>query len=560
MMDKRSLLAIVLSFLILIGYQEILSHFYPPPKKPAPISLTQAPPPVAVTPEAVPTPPTQTAAAAKTLSSQEPASSVTATPLTGREVMVENAVYTAVFTSVGGRLKSLRLKRYPGDAGKDSPPRDMVQSQPQGELPLGVRLEGKEVIADERIVYEVSGNDIDLRGEEKATLTFTGKSDNGVTITKAFTFSGTGYGIDLTVSAEDAPDTLSAVSLTWTQAVHQQNDRSYQFHGPVALIDRKLVAENASKVLAAEQPHGPEHIRWAGYADTYFLAAMIPPEGDQHRLLFAAVEGTIKTRLTIPWHREPVAYTLYVGPKEFAALNAVHPALDRAIDFGWFHFIARPLVFLLQYSHLVTGNYGIDIILLTILVKLLFFPLANKSFQSMSAMKKLQPQIERLREQYQDDREKLNKETMELYRRYKVNPLGGCLPMLVQLPVFVGLYQALSHAIELRQAPFLGWIQDLSQPDRLGTMVLPMVEPPGLPVLTLLMGGTMFMQQAMTPATGDPMQQRMMMFMPLIFTFMFVSFPAGLVLYWLINNVLSIAQQYWYTQAYSDTRQGGGKS
>ena len=169
----------------------------------------------------------------------------------------------------------------------------------------------------------------------------------------------------------------------------------------------------------------------------------------------------------------------------------------------------------------------------------------------MTEMRKLQPQLERLREQYQDDRERLNKEMMELYRRYKINPLGGCLPMLVQLPVFIGLYQALSHAIELRQAPFFGWIQDLSQPDRLGIVELPFIEPPGIPVLTLLMGGTMLVQQAMTPATGDPTQQKMMMFMPLVFTVMFVNFPAGLVLYWLVNNVLSIVQQYLYTKRFA---------
>jgi len=224
--------------------------------------------------------------------------------------------------------------------------------------------------------------------------------------------------------------------------------------------------------------------------------------------------------------------------------------LDRAIDFGWFHFIARPLVSLLRFLHAFTGNYGLDIILLTLLVKLVFFPLSNKSYKSMSEMRKLQPQLEHLRVQYPDDRQQLNKEMMELYRRHKINPLGGCLPMVVQLPVFIGLYQAFMHAIELRQAPFFGWIQDLSQPDRLGGIALPFIEPPGIPVLTLLMGGTMFLQQAMTPVGGDPMQQKMMMFMPLIFTVMFVNFPSGLVLYWLVNNVLSIAQQYWYMKKY----------
>jgi YidC/Oxa1 family membrane protein insertase len=281
---------------------------------------------------------------------------------------------------------------------------------------------------------------------------------------------------------------------------------------------------------------------------------MMPPEGDHYTSVFTVANDTVRTSLAVPWNGEAVPYLLYIGPKETAALNETDPAFDRAIDFGWFHFIASPLMSLLRLSHAVTGNYGIDIILLTILVKLLFFPLSNKSFKSMAAMKKLQPQMERLREQYGDDRQKLNQETMELYKRHKVNPLGGCLPMLVQFPVFIGLYQGLMYAIELRQAPFFGWISDLSQPDRLGSLALPFVDPPGLPVLTLVMGGSMLLQQWMTPMTvGDPMQQKMMMLMPVVFTVMFVNFPAGLVLYWLVNNVLSITQQYWYNSQQEQT-------
>ena len=158
--------------------------------------------------------------------------------------------------------------------------------------------------------------------------------------------------------------------------------------------------------------------------------------------------------------------------------------------------------------------------------------------------------MEQLREQHKDDKQKLNQEMMELYKRYQVNPLGGCLPMLVQLPVFIGLYQGLLYAIELRQAPFFGWIIDLSQPDRLGSIPIPFVEPSGVPILTVLMGGSMVIQQMMTPSTGDPMQQKMMLLMPVIFTVMFINFPAGLVLYWLINNVLSVAQQHWYNKAH----------
>ena len=201
----------------------------------------------------------------------------------------------------------------------------------------------------------------------------------------------------------------------------------------------------------------------------------------------------------------------------------------------------------MHFSNRFSGSYGIDIILLTVIIKLLLAPLTHKSFVSMKQMQKLQPQMERLKERFKDDKEKLNKEIMELYRRNKVNPLGGCLPMALQFPVFIGLYNALLTPIELRHAPFL-WIKDLSRPDWESLPFTlagwPSFLPSGIPVLTILMGASMFLQQWMTPSAGDPNQKKMMMLMPLMFTFMFVSFPAGLTVYWLVNNVLSIAQQY----------------
>jgi YidC/Oxa1 family membrane protein insertase len=225
-------------------------------------------------------------------------------------------------------------------------------------------------------------------------------------------------------------------------------------------------------------------------------------------------------------------------------LNEAGHSLRKALDLGMFTFVALPLLHFLRFLYDYIGNYGVCIIILTVLIKVLFFPLTKKSFESMKAMQKLQPEMQKLRERLQDKPEEMNREIMELYRRHKVNPLGGCLPMLLQLPVFIGLYSALQNAIELRHAPFVGWITDLSAPDRLGTLHLPFVEHPGVPVLTLVMGATMFIQQWMTPSAGDPAQQRMMMVMPLIFTFMFINFPAGLTLYWLVNNILTIAQQF----------------
>ncbi|MBI3795769.1 MAG: membrane protein insertase YidC [Deltaproteobacteria bacterium] len=542
-MDTRSLIAIVLSILILIVSQEILSYLYPPPPRNVPTQSTESPLP-AVTPAPRPSP---EKGAEGQIAVAAPAGEKAL--ISGRDITVENDVYTAVFTSLGGRLKSLSLKHYPGDAGRESPPLEMVKEGPFGELPLVFALEGKDLtISDEAVPYEVSNDHLRVYDNEQGTVEFSGKTSNGTLITKTLSFSGQTYGITLTVKVEGALENVSFASLRWSHALEHYTTSRYQVHGPVALIDRKFMYEALTSIEGKEQTFGPDRIRWGGYADTYFVAALIPPEGDMNRLSLSALNGTVETKVIIPWKREPVTYTVYVGPKEFEALNAVSPALDRAIDFGWFHFIARPLVWLLKFSHSLTGNYGIDIILLTVLVKLAFFPLSNKSFKSMAKMREVQPQMERLREQYKDDKEKLNQEMMELYRRYKINPLGGCLPMVVQMPVFIGLYQALGHAIELRQAPFFGWIQDLSQPDRLGTLNLMFIEPPGIPVLTALMGVTMLLQQAMTPATGDPTQQKMMMFMPLIFTVMFVNFPAGLVLYWLVNNVLSIAQQYAYNK------------
>jgi YidC/Oxa1 family membrane protein insertase len=225
-------------------------------------------------------------------------------------------------------------------------------------------------------------------------------------------------------------------------------------------------------------------------------------------------------------------------------LESVGKGIERAIDFGYFGFVSKPLLYVLHFFHRFTSSYGLDIIILTVLIKLLMAPLTHKSFVSMKHMQKLQPQMEKLKERYGADKEKLNKEIMELYRRNGVNPLGGCLPMVLQFPVFIGLYNALSTPIELRHASFL-WIKDLSRPD---WQSLPLTFGGwhfGIPVLTILMGASMFIQQWMTPSAGDPNQRKIMMLMPLMFTFMFVSFPAGLTVYWLVNNLLTIAQQYW---------------
>ena len=559
-MDNKSLLAIVLCILILIGYQSLISYLYPPPDPLQP----QAPQPLVGSESATPadqqTPllverrQSDVKKEEQTAGLPQPASTAPPTPVE-RDIIVETDAYIAVFTSMGGRIKSFQLKQYPVTLSPDSPLLEMVTPGTYGELPFVLSLSGKNItLSDNILPYTVegvaAGEQLLVPAGDHKDLVFRGSLANGTTFTKTFTFSGEGYGIGLSVDVAHIPFQASALSLSWLEGSRSEGKSAYyDVYGPVALIGRTFEYENSWDWEAGDS-YGPGEIRWAGFTNSYFLAGMMPQDIETAQLFFRDEDETLETRLSTSWNGETVFYTLYVGPKDTDALNAVDPAFDRAIDFGWSHFIARPLVSLLRLLYDVTGNYGIAIILLTVLVKLVFFPLSNKSFRSMSAMKKLQPQMERLREQYKDDRQKLNQEMMELYKRYEVNPLGGCLPMIVQLPVFIGLYQGLLYAIELRQAPFFGWIEDLSQPDRLGALAIPFVDPPGIPVLTLLMGGSMVIQQMMMPTTGDPIQQKMMLLMPVIFTVMFINFPAGLVLYWLINNILSVAQQHWYTKTY----------
>jgi YidC/Oxa1 family membrane protein insertase len=292
------------------------------------------------------------------------------------------------------------------------------------------------------------------------------------------------------------------------------------------------------------------NVRWAAYDEPFFVAALAPAPGEPVNVRLASQGALVSESLISPpskvgpGQERTYRYSLYYGPKELAILTAQGLELEKVIHYGWFDIIAKPLLVVLKWIHGFVHNWGLAIIVLTVLIKLAFWPLSQKSYRSMKEMQKLQPKLAALKEKHKGDTTKLNQEMLTLYRTYKVNPMGGCLPMLAQIPVFIALYQALQYSIELRHAPFLLWINDLSAPDRLAVgFDIPYVG--GLPVLTLLMGASMWLQQKMTPVTGDPAQAKMMQLLPLVFTFMFIYFPAGLVLYWLVNNILSIGQQYY---------------
>lgn len=537
-MEKRALIAVVISIVVLVLYQEVvLRYVYPPP--PRDEAMSEAPsvsPPTASAPLE---PASELAAPAAAVVPRSPQAAE-------RRITVETDLYKAIFTSVGARLQSFQLKDFRTTVDPNSPFQETVVPGSGGELPLGVELRGSQVLADAGAPYAVEGDALSLKPGESGSLDFAWDSEVA-SIHKRFTFQGDRYDFSAMVSAREVPAEYNELGVSWFKAVEAapQAGTENVFERTAFLEGRKLVEDPFDKLSAGKILTGD--IQWAGFAGRHFLVAMVPIDAQNPRLWLKLHDHTVEEKVLLPLSSETVEHHIdvYIGPKDFDALEAVGHNLSRAVDLGWFGFIAVPLLHVLKFSHGFTGNYGIDIILLTVMIKILFVPLTQRSFRSMRAMQKLQPQMTKIRERFKGSPEQMNKEIMELYRRHKVNPLGGCLPMVLQIPVFIGLYQALLNTVELRHAPFFLWINDLSAPDRLGSMQLPFVQHAGIPVLTLLMGASMFVQQWMSPSAGDPAQQRVMMIMPLMFTFMFVNFPSGLALYWLVNNLLTIAQQYY---------------
>ncbi|MFI5024164.1 MAG: membrane protein insertase YidC [Alphaproteobacteria bacterium] len=308
---------------------------------------------------------------------------------------------------------------------------------------------------------------------------------------------------------------------------------------------------------------------WLGFTDKYWLVALVPDQKVAIRGRFSdtVTNGSNKYQadfvttagLTVePGQSAQSSSRMFAGPKEVHLLDSYEEKdgierLSYAIDWGWYWFFTKPIFYLLDYLNKLVGNFGIAILLLTVIIKGLFFPLANKSYRSMSKLKKLQPEMMKIRERFKEDRERMNKEMMELYKREKANPASGCLPMVVQIPVFFSLYKVLFVTIEMRQAPFFGWIRDLSVPDPtslLNLFGLVAWTPPeflaflSIGIWPLIMGATMWAQQKLNPAPPDPVQAKMFMILPLVFTFMLARFPSGLVIYWAWNNCLSILQQW----------------
>ncbi len=551
--NYRAILAIVLAFFVLLGYQYLFVAPEQEQIETVAEKTVEAPQPKATGPEMQPAP-----APAASVSAGQPAEFEQPTQFEdpavlpsqeGKDIVVETGNYIAVISETGGGVKSFKLKNYRETTAPDAELKELISTDSYIDLPLyfswGVEPSRAQIplfVSDQETLKVLSG--------ESQTLTMTAQLSSGLQITRRFIFDPESYLFKMEVDIYNFSETPLQGSpyMSLTNLPFGSTAQRYFFSGPAALIDGKL-QEVKTKDLEESSKTLQGKITWAAFEGTYFMTGVIPEEqeditlklsaeGEKVNSLLIGTENVISAKGRLQYN-----YQVYFGPKKMSTFQEVGHDLDRIINFGWFDKLAKPALFLLNFFYGYVGNYGIAIILVTILIKLLFWPIAQKGLKSMKNMQKIQPKMAKLKEKYKNDKTRLNEEMMILYKTYKVNPVGGCLPMVLQIPVFFALYKVLLQAIELRHAPFMLWITDLSAPDRLMIGVdLPYLG--GLPVLTLLMGGSMFLQQRMTPAPADPTQAKIMMFLPVIFTFMFLNFASGLVLYWLVNNLLSIGQQY----------------
>ncbi|ABK46242.1 protein translocase subunit yidC [Magnetococcus marinus MC-1] len=546
-MDRRTLTAIVLSFVLLTAFQFYMAWKYPPAEltgeqvqsgessAPAPLASTA---PVA---DALPPPVEGMAGSAPQQAMSQPLINTDAKSL----LHFKNDLVEGSLSLQGGRLVGMDFLQHTDVLG-GKPISFMGISQVEsfyqesGFLPVA----GSAIKApDANTQWQLIGKE-SLQGAGEFKLVW--DNGEGIVFEKLFSFAQGSY----LFKVEDRLINNSAAALgvyhySQFKRIPVINSQSMlamsDFQGPMAYLNGERY-QHSYEDLTAQDLREKGHGGWTGFSDKYFLAAMVakplPPEAQPRRYYFDYDRpnyrvGMVENSVIIPAGQSlAVDYDLFIGPKEISTLERSNLSLERSIDYGWFHFLAEPLVKVLNFFNSVVHNYGVAIILLTLAIKLLFFPLANKSYRSMNAMKKLQPKIEELKKLHGSDRNKMNEAMMKLYQTHKVNPLGGCLPILVQIPVFFALYKVLFLSVEMRHAPFMLWIPDLSAMDPFY-------------VLPLLMGGSMFLQSKLNPTPSDPMQAKIMMFLPVIFTVMFLSFPSGLVLYWLVNNVLSISQQYY---------------
>jgi len=542
---QRLILLIICSFSVLMLWEAWQREHRPPPV-PQEKAASQAG--KAATPPGVPVPSTASGESAR-----GPAPGREAVPMpTGSEraqqdlIRVRTDLVEMDISPVGGDIVRLELLKH---KGTEDLKKNFVLLTPEFHSALQSGLIGDD-LPNHKTQFTSSAKEYALKpGQETLEVRLEASNAQGVDVTKTYTLRRSSYLIDVTQEISNGgkePISAHAYFQVTRDSQPSPGDTFMlkTFHGPAVYTDHDKYVKVSFGDIDKDKISYTKNTDngWIAMVQHYFVTALVPPGKTPREFYTRRISeglysaGVIVPVATIaPGQAGKVNMPVYAGPQDLVALEKVAPGLELVVDYGWLTLLAAPIFWLLNWIHGVVGNWGVAIILLTVLIKLAFYPLSAASYKSMARMKKVTPRLTKIREQYGNDRAKMNQAMMELYKEEKINPLGGCLPIVVQIPVFIALYWVLLGSVELRQAPFFGWITDLSSPD------------PWY-ILPVLMMASMIIQTKLNPTPPDPIQAKVMMIMPFAFGVMFFFFPAGLVLYWLVNNILSITQQWHITR------------
>ncbi|EOW9335299.1 TPA: membrane protein insertase YidC [Vibrio cholerae] len=524
--SQRNILLIALALVSFLLFQQWQVAKNPAPQATQQAQSTGAAPAPSFSDELDPTPAQNVAAKAKTIT-------------------VSTDVLTLSIDTLGGDVVSAKLNQYSEEL--NSPESFVLLQNTQGHQFIAqsglVGPQGIDVTSNNRPAYQVSADSFTLaEGQDELRIPMTYQA-NGIDYTKTFILKRGSYAVDVVFDVANNSGSEATLGMyahlrqnlldsggnlampTYRGGAYSTSDVRYKKYSFDDMKDRNLSAPNDVTV------------NWVAMIQHYFASAWIPRDEPQAQLYSRVINNLGDMGIRTPnktianGDKAEFEATLWVGPKLQDQMAATAPNLDLVVDYGWFWFIAKPLHWLLSVIQTFVGNWGVAIICLTFIVRGAMYPLTKAQYTSMAKMRMLQPKLQAMRERIGDDRQRMSQEMMELYKKEKVNPLGGCLPILLQMPIFIALYWALMESVELRHSPFFGWIHDLSAQDPYY-------------ILPLLMGASMFVIQKMSPTTiTDPMQQKIMTFMPVMFTFFFLWFPSGLVLYWLVSNIVTLIQQ-----------------
>ena len=542
--NQRLILFVAMSVIILLLWQS-WEQERRPQTSPAPDTHGQSAAPGTV-PSGVPQAPSEPHAPQPKAAAPSPAAANV--PERGERIQVTTDLLRAEIDTIGGDLRLLALLKYPLKLNEAQNPVRLLNDSPPDIFIAQSGLIGHEGSwPNHKTSYRAEKTSYQLAdGQDQVTASLVWTGPEGIQVTKTYSFKRNDYLIDVSYRVRNGGKIEREVylynQLLRTQIVEEGGIfaalPSYQgavIYSPEKKYEKVSFSDMLDKRVQREVRGG-----WVAMLQHYFVGAWIPP-AEQSQLIYSDVQegaryvigykGLAPVRVA-PGETVTLDARLYAGPKEQQRLAALPAGLSLTVDFGWLTVIAAPLFWVLEFIHRWIGNWGWAIILLTILIKLAFYPLSAASYKSMANMKRVQPKMQSIKERHSHDRQKMNQAMMELYKIEKINPLGGCLPIVVQIPVFIALYWVLLESVELRHAPWALWIHDLAAPDPYF-------------VLPLLMGASMFAQTWLNPQPLDPIQQKVMLAMPIMFTVFFLFFPAGLVLYWVVQNILSIAQQWW---------------